>query len=95
MTGPIVSTAGGVRITLHIQPRASRTHLQGLHGGALKLRITAPPVNGAANDEVIRFLADTLGVGRRDVRLVAGATSRRKVVDVIGVTLGRAQALAD
>jgi len=83
--GPLQQTAGGVRLTLHVQPRASRTELAGLHGDALKLRIAAPPVDGAANDAVIRFLAGLLGVPRTAVTLVAGAESRRKVVEVTGV----------
>lgn len=91
MTGPIAAIAGGVRLTLHVQPRAATTAVQGLHGDALKLRIAAPPVDGAANDEVIRFVAETLGVPARAVTLRQGQASRRKVVDVTGVTLEQAR----
>jgi hypothetical protein len=73
------------RLTLHVQPRARRTEVAGLHGAALKIRLAAPPVDGAANDELVRFLAEQLGVPRRAVRLVAGAGARRKVVVVDGV----------
>ena len=73
------------RLTLHVQPRARRTEVAGLHGAALKIRLAAAPVDGAANDELVRFLAEQLGVPRRAVRLVAGAGARRKVVEVDGV----------
>lgn len=91
MTGPIAAIAGGVRLTLHVQPRAASTAVQGLHGDALKLRIAAPPVDGAANDEVIRFVAETLDVPARAVTLRQGQASRRKVVDVTGVTVEQAR----
>lgn len=81
----IRSVAGGVRIACHVQPRAARSTVEGEHGGALKFRLAAPPVDGAANDELIRFLAGRLGVPRSRVVLVGGAASRRKVVEVTGV----------
>lgn len=83
---PFTPTATGVRLTLHVQPRAARTEIVGLHGDALKLRLAAPPVDGAANDALIRFLAERLGVSRSALTLVSGATSRRKVVEVAGMT---------
>ena len=73
------------RLTLHVQPRARRTEVAGLHGAAIKVRIAAPPVDGAANDELVRFLAERFGVPRRAVRLVAGAGALRKVVEVDGI----------
>lgn len=75
-----------VRFEVHVQPRASRTELAGLHGGALKVRIAAPPVDDAANRALVQFLAQCLGVARRSVRIVAGETSRTKVLEVDGVT---------
>lgn len=89
---PLTPTATGVRLTLHVQPRAARTELAGLHGDALKVRLAAPPVDGAANDALIRFLADRLGVPRSAVALVGGATSRRKVVEVTGISAETAAA---
>lgn len=74
-----------VRLTLHIQPRASRTEVVGPHGEALKIRLAAPPVDGAANEALVGFLAEQLGVARTAITLVAGDTSRRKVVVVKGV----------
>lgn len=78
-------TASG-EILIHVQPRASRTELVGPHGDAIKIRLRAPPVGGAANDELIGFLAKRLGVRRKDVRIVGGATQRRKRVTVDGLS---------
>jgi len=69
-------------LTLHVQPGASRTGIAGVHGGALKLRLAAPPVDGKANAELLRFLAEAFGVPLRQVTLVRGAASRRKTVRV-------------
>lgn len=80
----LVPLEGGSRITLHIQPRGSRNAVEGLHGGALKIRLTAPPVDGAANEALIRFLAEVLGCSRSALTITSGATSRRKTVEIIG-----------
>ena len=82
---PVEPIAGGVLLTLHIQPRASRTDLAGLHGGAIKVRVAAPPVEGAANAELVRFVAERIGVPRAAVTIKSGATARRKTVVVQGV----------
>lgn len=76
---------GGVRFPVRVQPRASRTEVAGTQQGALKVRLQAPPVDGAANEALVDFLAESLGVPRRMVRIVSGATSRTKVVEVTGV----------
>jgi uncharacterized protein len=76
---------GGVRIALHVQPRASRTEMVGLHGDAIRVRLAAPPVDGAANEALVRYLAERLGVARKAVRLVSGSSGRRKAVEVHGV----------
>ncbi len=80
----ITAVAGGVELQLQVQPRASRTEVAGPHGGALKIRLAAPPVDGEANDELIRFLAKVLGVPRSAVEIVSGETGRRKRVRVAG-----------
>lgn len=85
---------GTVRFPVRVQPRASRSETCGLIGGALKVRLQAPPVDGAANDSLIELMADLLGVARRQVRIVAGVASRSKVVEVEGVDRGRVEALA-
>lgn len=74
------------RLRVHVQPRAKRTEVAGRHGDAVKVRLAAPPVDGAANDELVRFLAETLGLPRRAVRVVAGLASRQKTVEVDGLT---------
>lgn len=76
----------GVRFAVRAQPRASRSEVVGVHGDALRVRLAAPPVDGEANDELVRCLARWLGVPRRAVNLVAGATGRNKVVEIEGVT---------
>jgi len=69
-------------LTLHVQPGARRTEIAGAHGEALKVRLAAPPVEGKANAELLRFLAEVFGVPGRAVVLVRGETSRRKVVRI-------------
>jgi len=87
----IVQTGKGVMVTVHATPRASRNQVQGLHGEALKVRLQAPPVDGKANDSLIRFVAEVLGIPRRDVLLVSGETSRQKRLLVCGVPLAVVQ----
>lgn len=71
-------------LTLHIQPGAKRTEVAGLHGEALKIRLAAPPIEGRANEALLRFIADTFGVPVRSVELKQGGQSRHKVVAVSG-----------
>jgi len=71
-------------LALHVQPGAKRTEVDGTHGDALKVRLAAPPVDGKANVELLRFLADAFGVPLRSVGLVRGETSRQKVVRIDG-----------
>lgn len=70
----------------HIQPGASRDAIAGLHGGRIKLQVASPPVDGKANDRLIRFLADTLGVPRRQISIEKGGNSRHKTVRVRGLS---------
>jgi len=70
-------------LELQVQPRASRDELVGAHGGALRVRITAAPVDGAANAHLLRYLAKVFAVSRRDVLLLSGETSRRKRVRIV------------
>lgn len=71
---------------VHVQPNASRSECAGLHGDALKIRIAAPPVDGAANEELIRFVAARCGVPRAHVVIRSGAEGRRKRLLIRGVT---------
>ena len=77
----------GVRINVYVQPRASKTEIAGMHGDALKIRLTAPPVDNAANAALVEFIAGKVGVPKGSVRVVAGATARRKVVEIAGMPL--------
>lgn len=74
-----------LHLTFHVQPRARRTETAGWHGDAIKIRVAAPPIGGAANEELLRFLADRLGVARAAVELAAGARGRRKWVAIRSV----------
>jgi uncharacterized protein (TIGR00251 family) len=75
-----------IRIQIYVQTRASKTEIAGMHDGRIKVRLAAPPVDGAANAELIEFIAGTLGIAKSRVRIVAGATGRRKVLEVDDVT---------
>jgi len=70
---------------IYVQPRSSRTEIVGWHADAIKIRIKAPPVDGAANDELIRYLSKKIGVSRVAVQITAGVTGRRKHVKIEGV----------
>lgn len=76
---------GAVRFAVRAQPRASRSEVVGEHGGALRVRLAAPPVEGEANTELVRCLAKWLDLPRSSIRLVAGATGRNKIVEVEGI----------
>ena len=77
-----------VRFAVRVQPRSSRAGIDGVHGDALKIRVNAPPVDGAANEAVVEVLAKALGVAKRAVTIVSGGTSRGKVVEVKGLRGG-------
>ncbi len=71
-------------LQLHVQPGAKRSELAGLHGDALKVRLAAPPIEGRANEALLRFVAELFAVPQRNVELVRGAQSRHKAVRVQG-----------
>jgi len=74
------------RVTVRVHPRAKRTGITGRLGEAYKLDLAAAPVDGKANEECVRFLAELAGVPRARVRIVAGQTARMKVVEVEGMS---------
>ena len=82
MDGWLHKEGDGVILDLHIQPGAKKTEIVGLHGAALKIRLAAPPVDGKANAELVRFLADAFDVPQRQVTIVRGETSRQKSVRI-------------
>ena len=65
-------------LTIHVQPRASRMGLCGIHGDSLKVAITAPPVDGKANREIIAFLAAFLKISKKEISIISGTQSRKK-----------------
>lgn len=74
------------RLNVRVTPRASKNAIEGFRNDALVIRVTAPPVDSAANDAVIELLAAALGVPKRQVTISRGATGRNKVVDIDGFT---------
>lgn len=73
-----------VTLTLHVQPGAKRSEIVGLHGDALKIKLAAPPIEGRANEALLKFLADVFAVPLRNVELHQGGQSRHKVVAITG-----------
>lgn len=73
-----------ILLTLHVQPGAKHTAVAGLHGDALKIRLAAPPIEGRANEALLRFIADSFQVPLRNVELKQGEQSRHKRVEVRG-----------
>lgn len=76
---------GGVVFNARIQPRARRDAIAGVHGDALKIALTAPPVEGAANEACIAFLAKRFALPRSHVSIVAGHSSRNKIIRLQGI----------
>lgn len=91
----ITETDGAVTFNVRVAPRASKTEAAGEHGGALKVRVAAPPVEGAANEELTHFLARALGVPARAVEITGGHASKNKVVRVQGATAEQLARLAE
>jgi uncharacterized protein len=89
-TGPALAltstSAGAVRFEVTVRPRARRSAVSGVRAGALVVSVAAPPVDGAANTELLATIAARLSIPARDVVLVRGAGSRKKVVEVRGLT---------
>jgi uncharacterized protein (TIGR00251 family) len=83
-----------VRFTVRLQPRSSRNSIDGCQGNSLKVRVTAPPKEGMANEALIDFLSQSLNTARRNVFIVSGHSSRTKIIEVSGVDLETVQRLA-
>ena len=86
----IAAASDGVIISVRVIPRAGRAGIAGVREGALLVRLNAPPVDGAANAELIELLAEALGVPRRDVTIATGLSSKQKRVRISGITVDRA-----
>ena len=76
-----------ITLTLHVQPSAKRSEIAGLHGDALKIRLAAPPIEGRANEALLKFIAGVFAVPVRNVELYQGSQSRHKVVAVSGSSI--------
>ncbi len=82
---PYSRTKSGIAIRVKVQPRSSRKGLGNVTGDVLKVYLTSPPVDGAANDQLSDVLSDELGVKKSALRIVRGLSSREKTVEVVGV----------
>jgi len=78
--------SGGIELHLRVIPRASKNVIQGLHDGALKIRLTTPPVDGKANQALVKFLSKTLKISKTQIKLTQGETSRNKTLRISGIT---------
>lgn len=93
MDWPIKRVSGGVTFAVRVTPRSRKNEIRGADGQVLRIKLSAPPVEGAANAALCDFLAGALGVRKSAVTLVAGQTSRNKIVRVEGLTADRVRAL--
>jgi uncharacterized protein len=82
---PVIETAKGITFAVKVHPRARKNAITGIVGDALKLALTAPPVEGKANAAVIEFFADLFEIPRSSVTIASGETSRNKVVRISGM----------
>ena len=89
---PFRPRENGILVEILVQPRASTTSIIGIHDGALRVRVAAPPVYNAANNAVIELLSKRLGVRKRDIEIVSGATGKRKRLFVRGIEVETARA---
>lgn len=81
----VTETKEGVRLEIKVQPRSSRNQIAGVQDGILKIKLTAPPVDGEANLALIEYLSSLLGVPKRSINLIKGETSRNKLVEINGI----------
>jgi len=88
----ITTQDGGVTFPVKVVPRASRNEIAGIQGEAIRVRLTAPPVEGAANRALVKLLAGVLKVPEHDIEIVAGHAGRQKVVRVAGLSLHELEA---
>jgi uncharacterized protein (TIGR00251 family) len=85
-----VNKEGDLLLRVHLLPRSSRHRIVGEHGDALKIAVTAPPVENAANDELVRLVAKKFKLPRRQVQVISGKNSRKKLIKIVGVSLEEA-----
>lgn len=88
----LTEKGGCIFINIHLQPRASKNEIAGIHGEAIKVRLTSPPVEGAANSHVIEFFSKKLGTQKSKITIVSGEKSRYKTLKIEGLTMAEATA---
>lgn len=86
MHAALRDTTAGCTLAVRVQPRASRTAILGMHDTSLKIALVAPPVDGAANDALLRFLADKLDIPRSDLSIASGEHARNKTIRIPNIT---------
>lgn len=86
---PVQDSPEGSVLTIHVQPKASKTEYVGVHGDALKFRVAAPPVKGAANEALCAHLAERFSLSKKAVVLLSGQGSRHKRVQLRGITVSQ------
>lgn len=82
----ITPVEGGIRLGVKVQPRSSRNQVIGEQDGCLKVKLTAPPVEGEANQALINFLARLLAIPKKNIKLLKGETSRHKLIEISGLS---------
>lgn len=82
----ITHATGGAAFAVHVIPRARKNEISGRHGEAVKVRLTAPPVEGAANKALVKFLAECLDVPESRIEIISGKAARDKLVCVLGMS---------
>ena len=89
----IKETEEGIVFQIHVVPRSAKSEFAGVQGDAVKLKIAAPPVEGQANAECIRFLSDILGIKKKQIKILSGHKSKKKTVAIEGITRKDMEAL--
>jgi len=82
---PFKKAKGGITINVKVEPRSSKKGITGVVGDTLKVRLTSPPVGGAANEQLIEVLSEELGIKKSSIRIEKGRASRQKVVRIDGI----------
>jgi hypothetical protein len=86
MDMPFQRSKKGVTLKIKMEPRSSRKGISGVVGDAIKIKVNAPPVGGAANEELIEVLSEEFGIKKTSIKILRGISSRNKVVEIEGVT---------
>ncbi len=83
---PFTRTRDGIRIEVKVEPRSSKKGLAGVLGNKLKVKLTSPPVDGAANEQLVEVLAEAFGIKKTAVKIIRGQSSKNKVVELTGIS---------